>query len=181
MLEVFNHSLRLRADPSRVVVRPFHIAWQSANGSGPFGTNDTGGSYGPLTMQIQLGNETVSASGGGITVFNNAGPSSSEDGYDVRPSQTFNKQLFGRNLRFFRFLLVDDSGTMFTNTDLPLSPAFAAIAGFQQTELDFQSNVVVQVLGQPTPFTLTLVPEPSAIALLAMGFLMLISWRICRR
>jgi len=35
MLEVFNHSLRLRADPSRVVVRPFHIAWASNNTSAP--------------------------------------------------------------------------------------------------------------------------------------------------
>ncbi len=34
MLELFNHALRLRADPSRVVVRPFHIAWAS-NGSAP--------------------------------------------------------------------------------------------------------------------------------------------------
>ena len=34
MLNLFNHALRLHADPSRVVVRPFHIAWQS-NGSGP--------------------------------------------------------------------------------------------------------------------------------------------------
>ena len=34
MLELFNHPLRLRADPSRVVVRPFHIAWTS-NGSAP--------------------------------------------------------------------------------------------------------------------------------------------------
>jgi predicted GH43/DUF377 family glycosyl hydrolase len=33
MLDLFNHSLRLRADPSRVVVRPFHIAWQSSNGA----------------------------------------------------------------------------------------------------------------------------------------------------
>jgi predicted GH43/DUF377 family glycosyl hydrolase len=32
-LELFNHSLRLHADPSRVVVRPFHLAWQ-ANGHG---------------------------------------------------------------------------------------------------------------------------------------------------
>ena len=31
MLELFTHSLRLKADPSRVVVRPFHIGWQ-ANG-----------------------------------------------------------------------------------------------------------------------------------------------------
>jgi predicted GH43/DUF377 family glycosyl hydrolase len=34
MLDVFNHELRLYADPSRVVVRPFHLAWQ-ANGSEP--------------------------------------------------------------------------------------------------------------------------------------------------
>jgi predicted GH43/DUF377 family glycosyl hydrolase len=32
-LELFNHGLRLHADPSRVVVRPFHIGWVSqANG-----------------------------------------------------------------------------------------------------------------------------------------------------
>jgi predicted GH43/DUF377 family glycosyl hydrolase len=34
MLDLINHPLRLHADPSRVVVRPFHIAWTS-NGSGP--------------------------------------------------------------------------------------------------------------------------------------------------
>ncbi|MET0309002.1 MAG: glycoside hydrolase family 130 protein [Sphingomonas sp.] len=34
MLDLFNHSLRLKADPSRVVVRPFHIAWTS-NGTAP--------------------------------------------------------------------------------------------------------------------------------------------------
>lgn len=34
MLDLFNHPLRLRADASRVVVRPFHIAW-TPNGSGP--------------------------------------------------------------------------------------------------------------------------------------------------
>ncbi|MCJ8156702.1 glycoside hydrolase family 130 protein [Sphingomonas sp. LaA6.9] len=32
MLSVYNHHLRLYADPSRVVVRPFHLAWQ-ANGA----------------------------------------------------------------------------------------------------------------------------------------------------
>jgi predicted GH43/DUF377 family glycosyl hydrolase len=34
-LDLFNHSLRLKADPSRVVVRPFHIAWAATNGSAP--------------------------------------------------------------------------------------------------------------------------------------------------
>ena len=34
MLNGFTHPLRLSADPSRVVVRPFHLAWQ-ANGRDP--------------------------------------------------------------------------------------------------------------------------------------------------
>lgn len=34
MLDVYNHDLRLYADPSRVVVRPFHLAWQG-NGAEP--------------------------------------------------------------------------------------------------------------------------------------------------
>ncbi|MCP3729676.1 glycoside hydrolase family 130 protein [Sphingomonas sp. MG17] len=32
MIDLFHHPLRLHADPSRVVVRPFHIAWQAVNG-----------------------------------------------------------------------------------------------------------------------------------------------------
>ncbi|MHA6721566.1 glycoside hydrolase family 130 protein [Sphingomonas sp. RS2018] len=35
MLDLFVHPLRLHADPSRVVVRPFHIAWASGNGGAP--------------------------------------------------------------------------------------------------------------------------------------------------
>ncbi len=30
MLQSYDHSLRLHADPSRVVVRPFHLAWQAS-------------------------------------------------------------------------------------------------------------------------------------------------------
>jgi len=33
MLDLFHHPLRLRADPSRVVVRPFHLAWTAENGA----------------------------------------------------------------------------------------------------------------------------------------------------
>ncbi|WBH17505.1 glycoside hydrolase family 130 protein [Sphingomonas radiodurans] len=33
-MDLFNHQLRLYADPSRVVVRPFHIAWSAMNGQG---------------------------------------------------------------------------------------------------------------------------------------------------
>jgi predicted GH43/DUF377 family glycosyl hydrolase len=33
VLDIHNHSLRLYADPSRVVVRPFHLAWQAIGGA----------------------------------------------------------------------------------------------------------------------------------------------------
>jgi len=33
-MDLFNHALRLHADPSRVVVRPFHIAWGSSGAPG---------------------------------------------------------------------------------------------------------------------------------------------------
>lgn len=35
MPELFHHPLRLHADPSRVVVRPFHVAWASTNSGAP--------------------------------------------------------------------------------------------------------------------------------------------------
>lgn len=34
-MDLFNHRLRLHADPSRVVVRPFHIAWAGGIGAPP--------------------------------------------------------------------------------------------------------------------------------------------------
>jgi len=34
VIDLFHHALRLHADPSRVVVRPFHLAWAN-NGQGP--------------------------------------------------------------------------------------------------------------------------------------------------
>ena len=33
MIELFEHPLRLHADPSRVVVRPFHLAWGGNGGN----------------------------------------------------------------------------------------------------------------------------------------------------
>jgi predicted GH43/DUF377 family glycosyl hydrolase len=35
MLDLFHHDLRLYADPSRVVVRPFHLAWQAPGNGKP--------------------------------------------------------------------------------------------------------------------------------------------------
>ena len=67
---------------------------------------------------------------------------------------------------------------MFGNTGLPLSPGFATAAGFQQTEFDFSDGSGLFVdefpdtpLEERTPFTLTMIPEPTTGALFLMGAL----------
>jgi hypothetical protein len=112
-----------------------------APGSGSFGTSETLASYGPLDrMIVMVGDQCVALSGAGteITVFNNAGTTSVEDSYDVRAfgPATAGKTLFGLNLRFARFLLVDSEATMFTDTSLPTTPTFGGAAEFQQATVD---------------------------------------------
>lgn len=46
------------------------------------------------------------------------------------------KTLFNGTIRFFRFLLVDVEGTMFSDTSLPANPIFADQSDFQQTSID---------------------------------------------
>lgn len=58
MLSVHNHQLRLYADPSRVVVRPFHLAWQS-QGSAPSRTERLVGEV--LEMDEQTAREQLEA------------------------------------------------------------------------------------------------------------------------
>ena len=65
---------------------------------------------------------------------------------------------------------------MFSSTALPLTPGFAAAGDYQQTEIDFTDGTYLAVeefpetpLDQRTPFTLTAVPEPSTLALFALG------------
>jgi hypothetical protein len=154
------------------------------NGSGPGAPiSSTLGSYGPLSMEIRLGTETVAGSGGGISVFNNASASGLEDSYDVR-LDSFSGQFFGRDLEIFRFLLVDESGTMFNATHLPLSPGFAAATQFQQTEFNFFDGSSIETgedsntpTGDRRPLTLSTVPEPSTGGLLGIG-LTLIAGRL---
>lgn len=137
------------------------------DGSGPGGW----GTYGPLTiMQIQLGNQIVWGSGGGISVFNNSVTGS--DSCEVL-ADTVVGQLFGRELSHFRFVLVDQEQAMFNDTSLPLSPGFAALADFQQTEFWFANGGYLSTVEfeltpveQRRQFTLTAVPEPSSVILL---------------
>ena len=50
-MDLFNHRLRLHADPSRVVVRPFHIAWGGGNGAPPSRTERLVGEVLAMTPQ----------------------------------------------------------------------------------------------------------------------------------
>ena len=50
-MDLFNHRLRLHADPSRVVVRPVHIAWGGGNGAPPSRTERLVGEVLAMTPQ----------------------------------------------------------------------------------------------------------------------------------
>jgi hypothetical protein len=180
----------LGGGPATPLIATYTFDSDLPNGSGPTGPVDsTCGSYGTLFMQIQLGNEIVTASGGGISVFNDAGTTFVEDSYDVRPDDgIFSGQLLGHDITFFRFLIVDLDRTMFSSTALPLMPGFATSGDYQQTEIQFADGSYLGVeeffdtpSDQRVPFTLTIVPEPSTVALLAIGGLMSFGWPTGRR
>lgn len=117
----------------------FQFSPDLAPGSGPFGSSSDGTfeSCGPVEkMIIEVGRQCLATGGDGtgITVFNSA----DEDSFDVRADipAVVGKQLFGLNLRFFRFLLLDPAATMFDSTALPASPQFAEASDFQQNSID---------------------------------------------
>ena len=146
---------------------------QLANGTGPFGID----SYGPLRMWLQVGDQSVTASGNpgsGILVGNNWGNGTTDgDGYDVRFENfgDVSGQLFGLDVLFFRFLLVDSDGTMLTSSDLPLSPAFASGTEFIQIDMFLFDPTTGEGIylsyefpdtppEDKTPFSLTMVDDP---------------------
>lgn len=145
-------------------------------GSGPFGSSEDGtyDSYAPFPrMTVEVGTECVALSGNGTstTVFNNAGPNANEDSFDVRAEDdaVVGKQFFGLNLRFVRFFLADNEGTMFSDTSLPNSPLFADASDFQQTTIELidpSNNRLTRLDPGDAPYFLDIfnpVPDISAL------------------
>lgn len=112
-----------------------------APGSGLLGSGPGFSSYGPLSqMFLEVGNRCVTVSGPGtaITVFDDSG-NPLKDLYEVRADislgATTSSRLFGLDLDFLQFLLIDTDTTMFATTALPLTPDFADLAERQQVVL----------------------------------------------
>ena len=120
------------------VIAIFTFDTALANGTGSFGISATNGSYGRWSGTLKVGTESVALSGGTIEVFNNAGRTFVEDGYDFRwqraPETTSAGTLQGGQLCFFRVVLVDTDATMLSSTDLPSDAAFAAGADYVQDD-----------------------------------------------
>lgn len=124
---------------------PLRITYQFdpalAPGSGGFGAGDNFASYGPLeSMILEVGTECVAVRGDGtdITVFDDAGTTFVEDSYVVSAggASLAGRTLFGGPLESFRILLADNERTMFSDTSLPTSNAFAEVADYQQTSVE---------------------------------------------
>ena len=120
--------------------------------------------YGPLEKVIvEIGDQCAAMSGPGtsLSVFDDAGTSSLDDAYDVRADipATTGETLFGLDLIFFRFILVDPQLAMFSDTSLPTTTLFAGDADYQGLDFDLYDPVTreeVRLTGQQEePFQLS--------------------------
>ena len=159
------------------------------NGTGNFGTSATNGSYGPWMGVLRIGTETLVLEGGTIEVFNDAGYTVKNDGYEFRWDRargTSTGSLFGETLDFFRVLIVDEDLDMLSSTALPTDPSFALRGDYIQDSYLLSSGRSFG-LSESAPgrsFSLSSaspVPEPAAIWLFGSGLLGLIRFRKARR
>lgn len=149
------------------------------NGTGPFGTNSTTSSYGPLdAITVSIGGMSIEGSGGGITLIRTV----TEHGYDVRANFS-GQSLFDIEPNFFRFVLVDVDALMLPSLALPTSPEFATLADLVQIDLTYFSEpdgIDLSATFRPSSAELTAVPEPSSLLLLGGG-LTFVAYRQRRR
>lgn len=132
--------------------------------------------YGPLIdLELKVGNETLQTlsltAGSGITIWND-GPDG--DAYYVAVNFYSPQSVFGLGVNGFTFLLIDPSAGMFSDASLPTSLSLDATTCYQSTGVDFMPFVTMEELavsdhadtpvGDRAPFTLTVVPEPSPLA-----------------
>jgi hypothetical protein len=155
-------------------------SFDSALASAPSGL---GLSYGPLSsLEIKLGSEIMSGTAGsGITIWNDT---SDGDQYQVMivgslldPEYT----LLGADVWAFKMQITDPSGNMFSDESLPASFNFGSTSGFFQVA-DFGLGLGdSRILGvnesastpveERVPFTLTVIPEPSPLAIFGVAAL----------
>ena len=165
---------------SAPLVVTFSFDSELAPGTGPAEANDPNDkSYGPLSsMEIKLGNEIISGtgiSGSGISIWNET---SDGDGFRVvvGPFPTPEDTVLGMGVTGFGFLIADPSGTLFSDASLPASLNIVSSTGlYQQTSFSFTvdhlgavlavSEMAFTPVGERRPFTLTVIPEPGALAI----------------
>jgi len=167
-----------------------------SNGTGSFALTPHNGSYGPWEGTLRVGTETVALTGGTIEVFNDAGSSIIRDAYDFRWDShrgTSLGSLFGRNLDFFRILIVDDDCDMLSSVDLPADSGFALKGDYIQDDFTLiQTSSDPEAVffgyseshGPVRSFTLsnaTPVPEPATILLFSTGIASLAITRLRRQ
>ena len=148
-----------------------------------FGFSDAGSaSYGPVSMVITLGTETITASGAELFLWNN-GTSHMEgfpprsDGYAVNANGgVITGQLLGATVHGFMFEILDFDQNMFDGRpDLPLTTDFASAGDYQITFLYLGEK---GTLGAPplAPFGLAAIPEPTGSLLAGSVFCLWACW-----
>ncbi len=135
----------------------------TVTGTGAPGTKKYDFTGGSLGLTAQVGTESVVLTDYFIQIQNNiSGPPT--DVYQVEgatgPAQSDT---------FFRFVLFDTSGSVFSDESLPLTPPPLASFNGENNEVRKQFPTTTNPLTIFTITSLTLIPEPSTALLLASG------------
>lgn len=142
-------------------------------------------SYGPLSsLEIKLGDEVISGVGqvgSGMAVWNDTVYG---DGIQIAlgPLRAPEETILGMGVTDLRILIADPTGSFFSDASLPASLNIASSTGlYQQTVFSFSGEHLGALLGvsefddtpagQRRPFTLTVIPEPGALAICGIAAL----------
>lgn len=129
--------------------------------------------FGPVTVRITLGAETVIATGAQIILTDNSGTHvegfpARTDTYELNANgAAIAGDILGMEIGGFMFLLFDNDQNMFAGKPAyPQTPDFAALGDYQLTAF-YPTGQAALLAPLAAPYSLTVVPEPGVLLLTA--------------
>lgn len=149
--------------------------------------------YGPIeSIHLSLGGQPISASAGGLAVWNNGGLQENLDSFEFGTTRDsiVSGTVLGRSVLAFGTRLIDEDGLMFDDLGLPTTNAFfnqvesrTLSLAFEPTPEELANPQFIgsaSLYGETTSLTITPVPIPSTLLLFPAGFgllILLVRWR----
>jgi hypothetical protein len=140
------------------------------NGTGPFALTPDTASYGPLTMLLQVGADSATSTGGGVTL-QDLPPGGGVDAFHIladnngfsSSQEDWSGEILGFDVSGFVLQVFDNQAVMLDDLELPTTSSFAADADYASIGLALHNGGTINF--DVTSFSLTSVPEPSTMIL----------------